>query len=255
MTVEFVSHLLSTLDVRLPWSRRAHNLAVAAGAPRSSDQRPPAARRPRLLRRAQRPPRRAGWFRRRLHDGIRHHRFTARTARRRPARTGRDGRQRTADHGDDHGAADRRCRHGLRQPDQRDPHRARVRASGRRRAPHRRPGDAEAVRPHGEQAGGRHRVDDGQDPRRCRRPQQRRVPRDRPHGLAGDPWPRRGVAAGERIRRRRRRHLVRRGAARRGRDRARGNRVLRVPPALQLGRRRQDPTADLRRDRRRSASP
>ena len=41
------SSVLSTLDVRLPWPRRAHNVAV--GAARSGDHRPPAARRPGLL--------------------------------------------------------------------------------------------------------------------------------------------------------------------------------------------------------------
>ncbi len=170
------------------------------------------------------PPRRAGRVRRRLHDGIRDHGVAARTTRRRPARARRDGRQRTPDHRDDQRAAGRRRGHRLRQPDQRDPHGARVRTSRRRGAAHRGPGHAEALRPHGEQAGHRHGVDDGQDPRCGRRPRQRRVPRDRPHGLAGDPRPRRGAATGERVRRCRCRHLVRRGVARRGRDRASGER-------------------------------
>ena len=56
-------------------------------------------------------------------------------------------------------ARDRRRGHRLWQSTQRDPHGSGVRTRGRFRDPHRRPGHAQEVRAHGEQAGGVRRGD------------------------------------------------------------------------------------------------
>ena len=75
----------------------------------------------------------------------------------------------------------RRRRHRLRQPDQRDPHRARVRGGRGRRDPHRGPGHAQEVRPHGGQGGDPGRARWRQGRGRRRRPAHAGLPDHRAH--------------------------------------------------------------------------
>ena len=161
----------------------------------------------------------------------------ARLSRLRPVDDGRDGRQRRTDGALRRRAADRRCRHRLRQRAQRDPHRARVRGARRRRDPHRGPGRAQALRPPRRQGGGLARGVRLQDPRRGRGPAHARVPHHRAQRCARDAEPRRGDRARQCRARSRRRHGVRRGHAdaRGGRRRARAR--ARPVPAQRRARR------------------
>ena len=109
-------------------------------------------------------------------------------------------------------AGDRRRRRRLRQPAQRDAHGARVRRGRRRRAAHRGPGRAEALRPHGGQGGDRRGRDGREGARRGRGARRRRAADHRPHRRARGRGPRQRARARAALPRGGRRRAVRRGA-------------------------------------------
>ena len=155
-------------DQRSDWHSARRQAAIAAGF----HARSPLGRRRRDATRGA--VRRAGRFRSVLRQRVRGGRLAPRHTRRRPVRDGRDRRCRARDRGGGRPAADRRRRHRLRRRGQRPPHGTRARARRRRRHPDRGSGLAQAVRPHGRQAGRRRRRHGAQGACRGRRPPRRR---------------------------------------------------------------------------------
>ncbi len=180
----------------------------------------------------------------RVHDRVRDLGRPARAAGRRPADDDRDGRQRRADRGLCGHPGDRRRRHRLRQPAQRDPHRRGLRGGRRRRDPHRGPGRPEEVRAHGRQDGHPRRGDGGQDqgrdrgPRRHRFRDHRQDRREGRRGFRAITGTCRALSAGGRGR------PVHRGTDQRGGGRGGGACLPRGAAAVQLGRGRQDPAGE-----------